>query len=152
METKSDILKKCFLFSTASDTYIDAISRIAISQYFQEGEVLAIKGEAVNFFFVLQAGMLMVDLDGEKALILQKEGDFAGFEILSRDHTLCSTVTALTDGKALFIKRDDFMAMLGDNPQSSEQIMQLWKDHAGHTFPFLEDTRESQNSQPAMTA
>ena len=103
-----------------------------------EGETLANKGEEAARFFVVASGTLLVAMDGGKALVMERPGDFIGMELLSSKGKYTSTVTALEQGLVFAIQRTDFIALIQEDSPMAEQIMHQWRSFLEETAPFVE--------------
>lgn len=146
METKNDILKQCALFKSCSDSDLTTISRMATSHDIQEGEHLAVKGEKSTSFFILVSGMLLLELEGGKSIVLENPGDFAGLDILSKKGIYCASLTSLSNGEILSVKRNDFLDLIQDDSENAEKIMQTWNSYLSENIPFV-DIPESEESE-----
>ena len=138
-----DTLKQCVLFSNSSDSDIGALSRLVNSKAIEEGETLAESGEKATSFYIIESGMFLLHRDDEKSMVLDRCGDFAGLDILSRQGIYCANLTALTSGTVLSIKRDDFLDIIQDTSPHADQIMQAWNQYLTHEIPYfqrLDDT------------
>ncbi len=137
METNNDVLKQCILFKNSSDSDLTTMSRMMTSDNIQEGECLAVKGDKSTSFFILVSGMLLLELEGGKSIVLEKPGDFAGLDILSQKGIYCANLTSLTNGEIISIKHNDFLGLIQNNSESKENIMQVWSRHLSENIPFI---------------
>ncbi|SLM27966.1 putative cAMP-dependent protein kinase, regulatory subunit [Desulfamplus magnetovallimortis] len=140
-----DILRQCILFQNSSDSDIKNIATMMNPCHVQEGESLALKGNKATSFFILVSGMMLLELDGGKSIVMAKPGDFAGLDILSSKGTYCSSLTALKNGEVLTIKRGDFLDLIQEDSSNAEQIMQSWSEHISNELPFLEVPEDDEN-------
>ena len=112
MDIKTELLQKSALFSYLKSQDLNSMTSIFEKRDIQEGELLAVKGNKASFFFVLASGTLLLEMENEKSLILDKPGDFIGMDILSSHGKYHSNLTALTKGEILVIKRNDFLDII----------------------------------------
>ena len=139
-----DTLKQCVLFSNSNDSDIGAISRLAVSRVVEEKETLAVSGEKATSFYIIESGMFLLDQDDGKSMVLDRCGDFAGLDILSRQGIYCANLTALTSGTVLTIKRNDFLDIIQDASPHADQIMQAWNQFLTHEIPYFQHSDDTE--------
>ncbi|SMC51508.1 Cyclic nucleotide-binding domain-containing protein [Desulfocicer vacuolatum DSM 3385] len=137
MKKAINILKKNELFTNVEETDLEAMGKSLETRSVQEGEVLATQGDTATFFFVLEAGTLLVALSDGKSAVLNKTGDFIGLELLSSKGIYISTVTALTPCEIVVIPRKSFLEFIQNDSPAAASFMQAWNSYRSHTFPFL---------------
>ena len=104
----------------------------------QEGETLATRGERTTRFFILASGTLLIAMADGKTAVMDAPGDFIGMELLSSNGEYISTVTSLTRGQVLAVKRDDFIALIQEDSALAETVMHQWTAFLTETLPFVE--------------
>ena len=143
MDIKTELLQKSALFSYLKSQDLNSMASIFEKRDIQEGELLAVKGNKASFFFVLVSGTLLLDMEQEKSLILDKPGDFIGMDILSSKGKYHSNLTALTKGEILVIKRNDFLDIIQSESEAAESIMTSWTSFLSENIAFLEKSDNS---------
>lgn len=139
-----DTLKQCVLFRNSSDADIESISRLITSKEIEEGEALAVSGERATSFYIVVSGTFLLEMNDGKALILDRTGDFAGLDILSRKGIYCSDLMALTSGKVIVVKRNDLLDIIQDDTPQANQIMHEWSQYLAEQIPFFHRPDETE--------
>ncbi|MFO7886360.1 MAG: hypothetical protein R6U68_16215 [Desulfobacteraceae bacterium] len=132
-----DIVKKSFAFNSLGQTDLEKIVQISEKRKTQEGEILAEEKQRAAFYFLLVSGALMISMDSEKACVLDRAGDFAGFGLLSSKGLYISRVTSLLNGEVIAVSRNGLLDIIGDNSSAGEIIMENWRQFSAKKCPFL---------------
>lgn len=143
MDSKTEVLKKSVLFSTLQPQDLREIADYCETRDIQEGELLAATGNKASFFFILVSGTLLLAMENDKSIFLDKPGDFIGMDILSSHGRYHSTLTALTKGEILVIRRDDFLDIIQSDSEAANIIMTSWSRHLEENITFLEKSEDS---------
>lgn len=140
MSQELELLKKNSIFSSLEPADLKHLGSLMEPLDVHEGETLANRGEEAARFFILASGMLLVAMDGGKALVMEHPGDFIGMELLSSKGKYTSTVKALEQGQVFAIQRTDFIALIQEDSPMAEMIMHQWRSFLEETAPFVEQT------------
>ena len=137
MTSEIEILKNSDLFITLEDVDLERVYQTMEKRDFHEGEKLAIAGEAARFFFFLISGTLLLSMENGKSAVMDRTGDFTGFEILSSKGIYKNTLIALTRGQAFAVNRNDFLKIIREDSSAALNIMQAWHNYRINKIPFI---------------
>lgn len=109
------------LFHDFSDAQIEKVSEVVSMQRVGRHQFIVREGDPGETFYLIVEGSVAVcrlGSDGRETILsILKEGDFFG-EMSILDSSLRSaSIKSLTEVELGFIKRDDFLALLDNNPQ-----------------------------------
>jgi CPA1 family monovalent cation:H+ antiporter len=122
---KTELLSHAPLFQDFSKEAIEALSRMAKVRVYPKGKVIAVKGEKVNSFFLITAGMaeIIKDLSDnltEKPKIIS--GDSFGEMSLLFNKPNTATIRAILDTEVIEIDRNILRNLMRAFPSSKEKI------------------------------
>lgn len=144
MGTIKDILNRSSVFGSLEEPDIERLTALFEERTIQPGETLATKGETAHYFFVLNCGTLLLDMDDGRAVVLNTPGDFIGMELLSARGAYKTTLTVLEKGGVSVISRRAFLEIIQEDSSAAAVIMAAWQDYLETTASFarnIEDTR-----------
>lgn len=109
------------LFRDFNEAQIDAVSAVVTNQHVGRHQFVVREGDPGETFYLIVEGSVAVcriTTDGRETILsILKEGDFFG-EMSILDSSLRSaSIKTLTEVELGIIKRDDFIALLDNNPQ-----------------------------------
>ena len=138
MSEELKILEKGTIFSSLAPNDLKRIGSLMEKRDIQEGETLATSGEKATQVFILASGTLLIAMADGKTAVMENPGDFIGMELLSSNGEYISTVTSLTRGQVLAVKRDDFIGLIQEDSALAETVMHQWTAFLTETLPFVE--------------
>lgn len=138
MSEELKILEKGTIFNSLAPNDLKRLGSLMEKRDIQEGETLATRGEEATRFFILASGTLLIAMADGKTAVMEAPGDFIGMELLSSNGEYISTVTSLTRGEVLAVKRDDFIALIQEDSALAETVMHQWAAFLTETLPFVE--------------
>ncbi|HEX6845180.1 MAG TPA: cyclic nucleotide-binding domain-containing protein [Actinomycetota bacterium] len=115
-ETTVDTLHAIALFESVPADALEKLAERAAEVRVAPGQVLIEIGQPGAGLFVLQEGLLEVDLPSGRVVELGP-GQFVGEIALLTDRPHVARVRAKTEARCLAIARADFAALLQDAPQ-----------------------------------
>ncbi len=110
------------LFDGFSRKHLERISQLCTEIHLDAGKTLCHEGEAGSEFFVLEAGTVTVSTGGKEVATLGP-GSFFGELALLDAGPRTATVTAAEDVTVLVLSRQEFMAMLKEEPQVALRML-----------------------------
>ena len=136
MISEIELLKKSDIFAVSEDTDLKRICKIMEKRIFHEGEKLAVEGEKARFFFLLISGTILLSMENGKSVVMDKSGDFIGFEVLSYRGIYKSSLTALTKGEIFAVNRNSLLEMIQEDSPAALSITHAWHDYRIRKIPF----------------
>lgn len=114
-------LRRCALFSHVADDALRTLVGLTRPRRFRRNEVIFHQGDVGDALHILVDGAVKIVLpstEGEEAIIASlKPGDFFGELALLDGSPRSTTATALEATETLALPRDQFLALLPDDPQ-----------------------------------
>lgn len=107
------------------------------------GEILARAGLSAQFFFLLEKGTLLVAMEGGRAVVLNRPGDFAGLSMVSLNGTNTATITVLEKGVVWVVPCLDFLDLTGQDTPVAATIMDGWQQFFAEKAPFCSNPAET---------
>jgi CRP/FNR family cyclic AMP-dependent transcriptional regulator len=135
MIPQCDLVKKIFLFQDLEDNELKQVLNRTSPRSFSAGDAILKEGETGDSLFIMCQGeveitkaltlVLEEDTPREKVMIRLKAEDGVGFGemALLENEARSATVTALSDCTLLELHRQDFLALVRDNPQMGLKIL-----------------------------
>ncbi|HVM27678.1 MAG TPA: cyclic nucleotide-binding domain-containing protein [Mycobacteriales bacterium] len=121
-DAKIDRLAGIPLFEGASRKQLDRIAQLCTEVRLGAGTVLCREGEAGSEFFVLESGTVRVSARGQQLAVLGP-GSFFGELALLDAGPRTATVTAEEECTVLVLSRQEFAAVLEDEPQVAVRML-----------------------------
>ena len=121
--TKVEALKNAPLFQGLSKKELTELSRHSEDLEVPAGHVLTKEGDTGQEFFVLIEGKAEVTVKG-KSLGERGAGEFLGEIALLEDTKRTATVTATTPLRLFVLTRQDFRALVDQNPDVERKVLQ----------------------------
>lgn len=143
MESGIDTLKQSRVFGSLDTAHLKVIASLLESRRTGEGEILASANERASHFFILVSGTLLNAMEDGRSYLVSTPGDFIGLEALSEKGTYKSTLTVLSKGEVLTIKRDAFLDIIQEDTDSAAAIIDAWNDYLTDEVPFIEQATYS---------
>lgn len=137
MPLEPQILSKMVIFSDLKSVEIKKI--ISILELFKvmEGETFFSINNPSDTFFIIESGTYMIHYESGQAVVLNRPGDFIGFDpILSKDRYICSGVV-LKRGKLFAIKTHKFYEFLETEPSLGKKLELKFLQYTDENFKFL---------------
>ncbi len=126
---RSDVLKRSQLFSGLSESDLDALSRLTVSEEFRPGEYVFWDGDAPTHFFVVSSGRVKVlkhSSSGKEFVVaFFGPGEVFGEVAVFEDRPYPASAQAVSHTKVLGIGRDQFLAFLAEHPDVSLLIINM---------------------------
>ncbi len=138
MISEIEILKKSGLFAAGETDDLKRIIGIMEKRDSYEGESLAVAEDTARFFFLLISGALLLSMENGRSVVMDKPGDFIGFEVLSYRGVYKSTLISLIKGEVFIVNRNSLLEILQENSLSALNIINAWHDYRNRRFPFVE--------------
>ena len=142
MNTLDAVLNKSIIFSPLETMDLDRLVPLFQKWTLHTGDVLTTSGNRAQYFFLLEKGSLLLAMEEGKAVILNAPGDFAAMEMLSRKGQCISTITALEEGIAWALPREDFLSFIQEDTPAAAAVMAGWQsflDQKAHFAKTLTD-------------
>ena len=116
-------LQSFFLFHDLTDVELMRVLRIVYTLRIGRGEVVIQEGNVGNELFMLVDGQVDATLQGEKLATLTAGNHFGELSLID-DQRRSATIIAVTDVVLLTISRQDFVALITDEPVLANKL--LW--------------------------
>ena len=137
-----ELLNKSSLFNPLGQDDLQRIEPLFEKREIDPGDILAATGDAAQYFFILNNGTLLLDMDEGKSLVLNTAGDFIGLELLSIKGVYKTTLTVLEKGNVFVISRQDFLDIIQENSVAALTIMASWQKYLDKTAPFVKNIED----------
>jgi CRP-like cAMP-binding protein len=124
-----EVLNKSAVFEKLSDEDVLTLEPLFEEREISPGDVLASHKDAAQYFFLLAKGTLLLAMPDGRSVILNTQGDFIGFELLSAKGIYKATLTALEKGSVFAVLRQNFLAVIREDTQAAETIMACWQEY-----------------------
>lgn len=115
-----DMIRSVTIFTALPDRVLERLARRSTTVRFTSGQVVLCEGDVGDHFFIIEAGTVDVTIRGGFIRTLSV-GDSFGEVALLRDIPRTATITAIGDVSARTIARDDFLAAVVGDGESSNQ-------------------------------
>ncbi len=123
MPVAIDTISQLDLFKDLKTAELTRIAAITQLLRVGEGETLTRRDDAANTFYIIISGMFMISYQKERALTLNRKGDFVGWSSIADPQRYTGTTTALTAGEVLAIAGSDMLALMDENPDLKDKVM-----------------------------
>lgn len=124
--------KKVSLFSSLSDKDLNKVVSLVTQKSFDKGDNIFSEGEIFDKLFIINSGSMKVykyTKDGkEQILYILKEGEFLGDLNLLKKDTFKFSATALEATNICIIHKDDFDALMSNNPNIGIKVLEYAHD------------------------
>lgn len=121
-ETTEEQLARVPLFQDLSKQHLRRIGGLTTQLHQREGEVIAREGATGNEFIIVLEGELEVRR-GDAVVATMGPGDYVGEIALVHNRPRTATVVAKTPVVVEVIGRQEFAALLTDEPDVAQEIM-----------------------------
>lgn len=126
-------LRRIPIFSHLDDGALVRISRLATEFDIAKGHVLAERGQPGSGMFIVERGTASVELpDGRRRRL--GPGDFLGELSLLTDRPRTARVRATSDLVGLAISRQDFQALLEEEPSIAVSMLRVVAERLADTL------------------
>jgi CRP-like cAMP-binding protein len=133
-----NLISRCPLFKDLSVDEADQLAHLVEYRPVIPGEKLACANEEADFYFMLEKGALLLSTPGEKASVMESEGDFAGFELMTApDGTYTAGLTVLESGSVLAFSILKFHEWLQEDEAIQRQVMSSWTEMVNRIAPWI---------------
>ncbi len=123
MPVAIDTISQLDLFKDLKTAELTRIAAITQLLRVGEGETLTRREGTANTFYIIISGMFMISYQKERALTLNRKGDFVGWSSIADPQRYTGTTTALTAGEVLAIAGSDMLALMDENPDLKDKVM-----------------------------
>lgn len=126
-----DVLLRSALFTDAPPVLLNALALAFEPRSVAPGEVVVERGERSGDVYVVCLGALVVEGEGGHCLATLGDGDCFGEIAAVHDRPRSATVRAVTPSDLLVLRREDFLRLLHDYPQTEAAFRQLAASRLG---------------------
>lgn len=137
MKDIKDILNTSSIFSSLEEEDIQRLEPFFEKREIHPGDILATAGEAAQFFFLLNTGIILLAMEKGRSVVLNNPGDFVGLELLSVRGVYKTTITVLERGSVFAIPRQDFLSFIQEDSIAAATIMISWQEYLDKTASFV---------------
>lgn len=129
---------KIAIFRHLDEESLWKISNIAVHREYPKGTVLFSPEHSTGLFLIAEGKVKVYEISPsgkEQLLRVLNKGDFVGEEALFSNKETYTFGEALTDLKACFIRREDFLELLTQYPSISLKLLEAFSSrmiHSGH--------------------
>lgn len=123
MPVAIDTISQLDLFKDLNTAELTRIAAITQLLRVGEGETLTRRDDAANTFYIIISGMFMISYQKERALTLNRKGDFVGWSSVADPQRYTGATTALTAGEVLAIAGSDMLSLMDENPDLKDKVM-----------------------------
>jgi HlyB family type I secretion system ABC transporter len=136
----SEILRRSSVFRFVSDQHFLAIKPLLQEEHYEFGDVIVRQGDPAESFYVVARGRaraIKINADGEEiSLGVLKPGDSFGEAALSEGGIRNAMVRCSTAVDVLRIDRDDFLALVGEEPELKRFVETTGQNRALQSFLY----------------
>lgn len=143
MDSSAACLSDSIVFNGLAPRDIDSLVPLFSRWTVMPGEILARAGLSAQFFFLLEKGTLLVAMEGGRAVVLNRPGDFAGLSMVSLNGTNTATITVLEKGVVWVVPCLDFLDLTGQDTPVAATIMDGWQQFFAEKAPFCSNPAET---------
>lgn len=137
MASISDVLKKSMVFSSLEPADQESLCPLFEKWDLHIGDVITTAGNIAQYFFILEKGTLLLEMEGGKAVVLDTPGDFLAMELLSLKNLYTTTTTVLEEGCVYAVAKEVFLGLIQEDTEAAETIMAAWQEFCDERAPFL---------------
>jgi CRP/FNR family transcriptional regulator len=135
--TPADVcLGQLWLFSSLDSIEMQALIAAARRRSLAAGSYVFLQGEPARLLFVIKAGRIKLtktDAEGNEILVdIRKAGDFLGETFLAEDADYPLTAACVEDSLLCGITREQFEALVTENPAIGLQVMRAMSERIAH--------------------
>ncbi|MHB8841474.1 MAG: Crp/Fnr family transcriptional regulator [Candidatus Aquicultor sp.] len=136
-------LRMCPLFAGLPEDNLKELSTIVIGKKFTRGELIFSDGDAGEGFYIVVHGrvkLFKLGMDGrEQILHFVSNGDPFGEVTLFSGVSYPAFARAVTDLEVMFFKRNDFEALVRQDPQLSLNMIAIMSHHLRRFATLVEE-------------
>ncbi len=140
MSNLKEVLKRSPVFGCLDDNARDTMIPWFDQRTLCTADVLSSRGDPAQYFFLLEKGTLMLELDQGKAIVLDKCGDFAGMELMAAHGIYKATATALAPGRVYTVSRQHFYEFIQGVTPAAAAVMAAWQTVLEQTAGFARNS------------
>ncbi len=148
MAIDTQTLKSLGLFSELDSEELDRTAKLIHPMRVMEGEVLALRREPAQMFYMIMKGNFMVSFKEGKAFTLHQRGDIMGWSTIVTPFRYTGTIVALTDGEVLAINGDEFKVFIQGDSSVGEKIMNRINPIIAERVPYF--SREAREARKEL--
>ncbi len=127
---KAEILRCSFIFSNLNDDELGELADLTIERSFVPNEFIFWDGDAPEWFYVVAEGKVKVlkhsSLGKEFIIAFFGPGEMFGEVAVFENKPYPASAQAVTETKAVGVKRDDFLSFLANRPQVALRIINVF--------------------------
>jgi len=143
MDSPAACLSESIIFKGLDPREIDTLVPLFSRWTVVPGEILAQADHCAQYFFLLEKGTLLVAMEGGRAVVLNRPGDFAGLSMVSLDGTNTATVTVLEKGVVWVVSCSQIFDLTGRDTPVAAAIMDGWQQFCRKRAPFCSNPAET---------
>jgi CRP-like cAMP-binding protein len=136
------ILNKSSVFNTLEEDDIQRLEPLFEKWGIHTGDILATAKDAAQFFFLLNKGTLLLEMEEGKSVVLDTPGDFIGLELLSAKGVYKTTISVLEKGSLFAVARQDFLNFIQKDSPAAAAIMTSWQTYLDATASFAKNIED----------
>lgn len=136
------ILNESSVFNTLADDDIQRLEPLFEKRGIQPGDILATAKEPAQFFFLLNKGTLLLEMEEGKSVVLNSLGDFVGLELLSANEVYKTTIIVLEKGSLFAVARQNFLDFIQKDSPAAAAIMTSWQTYLDAMAPFAKNLED----------
>lgn len=122
-----EVLKKVSIFQGGDELFFEEVFNFGIPKNFCEGEIIFTKGDIIDNIYIVIEGCVKVSLSNEnfnsETFRILSPGDFFGDINIIDDGPCDADLIAMSEGKALCIKKDNFEYLMDKYPQITREML-----------------------------
>jgi CRP/FNR family transcriptional regulator len=120
---------------------VEQINNAKSHRQFKKGDYIFKEGETPSGLYCISAGKIKLVKRGsngkEQIVRLSKSGDTLGYRSLIAQDTYAASAIALEPCEVCFVPKDDFLALLSNNPELNQQVLRLLTIYLGRAERHL---------------
>lgn len=140
-------LRALSLFRDVSDGLLESVAGQLATESVDSGTTVVVEGSPGDKFYVIAQGKVEISAlnrYGKKVhLAIMGSGGYFGEMALIGDRPRTATVQTLTPCIFLTLEREQFLAILNEDPEVKARFQELVKQHARHTELVMDEFGES---------
>jgi len=141
MSNINEVLSSSKIFASLEKKEMQKMEMLFDKRNIFPGDILTNKGETAQFFFLLHAGTLLLDMDDGKSVVLDTIGDFIGLELLSIKGLYKTDIIVLEKGSIFAISRQNFLNFIQQDSDGAAIVMKSWQEYLIKTALFAKKSK-----------
>lgn len=143
MSEINEVLKQSKVFSCLDEDALGRLAGLFEGWEIHPGDTLACAGDTANTFFLLGQGMVLLEMEEGKALVVDEPGSFIGLELLSSRGIYKTTAIVLERGRVFAVSRQSFIELIQEDSDAAAAIMESWQLFIEEAAPFAKNEEDA---------